>query len=207
MLPALPTGSATTSGGAELIDDLEGAGLLARDAVGVHRVDHDDAPIVAERANGRQRLVEVALDHDQPCAGGKRLGQLAARHLAGRQDDVARQPGGRGVCSGRCGCVAGRCADDSLRPAGQGPVHGEHHAAVLERACRVRALDLQVQRVEPQLAAESRGMDQRRSPLPQGDREGLAGKGDEIAIPLEERRIRGHQLVSASRTIRACSSM
>ena len=94
---------------AQRIDDLEGNGLLAGDAVGVDRVDDRRHAVVAEPAHGGQRLVEVAVDHDQPGAGRNRLRQLAAGNLAGRQDDVAwqtrprrrRRPRRRSCCRSR----------------------------------------------------------------------------------------------------------
>ena len=51
-MPALPTGIASASGRlAELVEDLEGGGLLALDPVGVDRVDELDRVAVGELAD------------------------------------------------------------------------------------------------------------------------------------------------------------
>ena len=99
MLPALPTGRASASGARPSASTISQApGLLPLEPVRVDRVHDHGQALLAEPADGGQRGVEVAVDHDQPGPGGERLRQLAARHLAGGQDDVARQPGSGGVC-------------------------------------------------------------------------------------------------------------
>ncbi len=61
MLPALPTGMQWTSGASpSSVDDLEGSGLLALDAERVDGVDDGDRRALAELADDRQRVVEVA---------------------------------------------------------------------------------------------------------------------------------------------------
>ena len=83
-------------GAAEVVADLEGGGLLAVEAERVDRVDqrHRVVVLLGERADDPERLVEVAVDGDDPGAGDQRLEQLADRDLALRQDDDDLEPGG-----------------------------------------------------------------------------------------------------------------
>ena len=69
---------------AEVVADLERGGLLALEAERVDRVDegHRVVVLLGERADDRERLVEVAVDGDDPGAGHQRLEQLARRDLA-----------------------------------------------------------------------------------------------------------------------------
>ena len=73
----------------------------------------------------------------------QRLRELAGRDLALRDDHGAAQPGARRVRGGRRGRVAGRGADHGLRPLAHGRRDRTGHPAILERARRVRALELQ----------------------------------------------------------------
>ena len=84
----------------------------------------------------------------------ERLEQLADRDLALGQDDDHLHPGRRAIGRGGCRGVAGRRADDGGRAGLGGLRHGDDHAAVLERAGRVLALDLEVQVPEPERRAE-----------------------------------------------------
>ena len=83
---------------------------------------------------------------------GTRLGELAGRDLALRDDHRAARPGPGRVGGGRGGGVAGRCADDRLGALAYGRGHRARHPAILERTGRVRALELQ-----PDLGARALG--------------------------------------------------
>ena len=69
---------------AEVVADLEGGGLLALEAERVDRVDQRDRVVVllGEGADDPERLVEVAVDGDDPGPGDQRLEQLADGDLA-----------------------------------------------------------------------------------------------------------------------------
>jgi hypothetical protein len=173
-------------GAPQRVHDLERGRLLPRQAIGVDRVDHDGEPLLSQSPHGGEGRVEVAVHHDETRAGRERLGELAAGDLAGRQDDVAGQARGRGIGGSRGGRVSGRGADDGARTLANGAVHGEHHAAILEGAGGIGALDLQVQLLEADLRAQPPGVDQRGRTLAQRDREGLAFARKQVSVSLEE---------------------
>ena len=183
MLPALPTGMASTSGARPRSSQISKArGLLALEAERVDRVDQRDRVVVllGQRPDDPERLVEVAVDGDDPRAGDERLEQLADRDLARRQDDDDLEPGGRAVGRGRGRGVAGRGADDRPGAVLERLGDGHDHAPVLERAGRVLALDLEVQVGEARAPRPSRSrVDERREPLAEGQRRGRVGDRQE----------------------------
>jgi hypothetical protein len=67
---------------AEDIDDLEGRGLLALDAIGVDRVDEVDRVGLGEFAAQRQAVVEVPVDLEQGRTVRDGLAHLPGRDLA-----------------------------------------------------------------------------------------------------------------------------
>ena len=75
-------------------------------------------------------------------------------------------------------------------PSSSGLGHGDDHAAVLERAGRVLALDLEVQVAQPERRAEALGADERRDALAEGQRRRRVGHRQEPAIALDEARPR-----------------
>ena len=176
MLPALPTGSTCTSGASPRKSTISKArGLLALEPHRVHRVHQRDRVVVGQPAGEPQAVVEVAADHDHLGAVHDRLGELAGRDLALRHQHQRLDPGPGGVRRHRRGGVAGRGADHRLGALADGDGERDGHAAVLERAGRVVALDL-----EPDLArrcsSESHAaVDQRGAALAQGDRRGAVG--------------------------------
>ena len=186
MLPALPTGIASAAGRlAQLVDHLERGGLLALDPVRVDRVDELDRVLLRELADERERVVEVAADRDHPRAVHQRLGELADRDLALGHDHGAAHPGPRGVGGGARRRVAGRGADHGLGAAARGARDGDGHAAVLERAGRVRALELQEDPRADALGDDGR-LDQRRRALVQGH-DGVALLEREVlAVALDQ---------------------
>ena len=154
-------------GVAEHVDDLERRRLLALDAELVDAVDQAHRVVDRQLAGQREAVVEVALDLQQLGAVHERLGQLAHRDLALRHEDGAGDAGARGVGGGAGAGVAGGGADDRLRALLDGLADGHRHAAVLERAGRVGALDLEVD-VAPGAAGELRRRQQRGVALLQG---------------------------------------
>ena len=152
---------------AELLDHLEGRGLLALDPVRVDRVHELDRVLLRKLADEGERVVEVASDRDHARAVHQRLGELADRDLALGDDDGAAHPGPRRVGGGACRRVAGRGADHGLSAAAGRARDGDGHAAVLERAGRVGALELEEDPRAHALRDHGR-LDQRRRALVQG---------------------------------------
>ena len=128
---------------AELLVDLERGRLLALEPERVDRVDERDRVAAGELADDLERLVEVAAQRDDARAVHQRLGELARGDLALGTMTAPPMPGPRGVGGQRRGGVARRRADDRLGAVAHGVGHRARHAAVLERARRVRALELQ----------------------------------------------------------------
>jgi hypothetical protein len=60
MLPAFPTGCRARRAPHELVDELEGRGLLTLEAELVDRVDQRDRVALGQLAHQLERLVEVA---------------------------------------------------------------------------------------------------------------------------------------------------
>ena len=170
---------------AELLDDLERRGLLALEAVLVDGVDERDRLAVGERAHERQRLVEVAAQGDHARAVHERLGELALGDLALRHDHRAGQAAARGVGGGARGGVAGRGADDGLGALAHGGADGARHAAILERAGRVEALELQPHLGLHELG-EVRRVDERGAALAERDDGIVGGEGQALAVALHE---------------------
>ncbi len=171
-------------GVAEEVDDLEGGGLLALQPHRVDRVHQRDRVVLGEPARDPQAVVEVAADHDHLGAVHDRLGELAGGDLALRHQHERLDAGPRGVRRHRGGGVAGRRADDGLGALADGDRERDGHAAVLERAGRVVALDL-----EPDLGAGEVGepgrLDHRGAALAQGDRRGAVGEVEPVAVLLD----------------------
>ena len=168
-MPALPTGIASAPGRlAELLDHLEGGRLLALYPVGVDRIDQLDRVLLGELADDRQGVVEVSLEGDDAGAVHERLGELADRDLALRDDHRAAQPGPGRVGGGAGRGVAGRGADHRLRPPALGPRDRDRHPPVLEASGRVRALELEMDAGADPLREPGR-LDQRRRALLEAD--------------------------------------
>ena len=189
MLPALPTGMASTSGARPRSSQISKAAVFW-----------------PSRRNGLIELTTVtgwsscsASARTMPSAWSK-LPSMAmtlapamsawsslpiAMWPLGRMT-MTSMPGGRAVRRRRCRGVAGRRADDGPGTVLGGLGHRDDHAAVLERAGRVLALDLQVQVGEPERRAEAPRVDQRREPLAEGQRRGRVGDGQEPAVALDE---------------------
>ena len=162
---------------AQLVAHLERRGLLALDAVRVDRVHQLDRLALDDLLHELQRLVEVAAQRDHARAVHHRLGELAARDLALRDDHRAAHARARGVGGRARGRVARRGADDRLRPLALRPRDRERHAAVLEAAGRVHPLELEV-RLDADALRQARRVDQRRRALHQRhDRESSASSG------------------------------
>jgi hypothetical protein len=132
-----------------------------------------------------ERLVEVAAQRDDAGAVHERLGELAGGDLALGDDDGAGQPRLRRVGGGARGGVARRGADDRLGALAHRGRHGAGHAAVLERAGRVRALEL-----EPHLAADALGhegrVDERRRALAERHDGVVVGERQVLAEALDQ---------------------
>ena len=156
---------------AEHLDDLEGAGLLALDAVVVHRVDEVHGVVRGELARDVEAVVEVALHLQELGVVRDRLAQLAHRDLALGHEHGGLDAGVRRVRRGRGRRVAGRGADDDLRAALDGLRDGHGHAAVLEGAGRVHALELHPH-VGAGAARERGGGQERRAALAERDDRG-----------------------------------
>ena len=147
VLPRLPPGRAITSGicQPQLLEQLEDDRLLPLEAERVDRVDEVDVVAVGQLAQQGQRLVEVALDLDDPRAVGDRLRQLAAGDLALRHQHQRRHARRRRVGGERGRGVAGRGAGDDAGADRLGVADADGHAAVLEGRGRVLALVLELE--------------------------------------------------------------
>ena len=132
--------------GSQLLDHLEGGGLLALQPVGVDRVEQRHRAPLDQLPHQPQRVVEAALHRDHAGAADLGLGQLAAGDGALRQHHRQPDPGAAAVGGGRGRRVAGRGADGVGRPLLERLGDGHRHAPVLERAGRVQSLVLEVAR-------------------------------------------------------------
>ena len=190
----------------ETVDDLEGRRLLALEADRVDRVDQRDRVAVGERAGELEAVVEVAAHLDHLGAVDQRLGHLGGADLAVGDEHDRGDPGLGGVGGHRGARVARGGADDRLGTLVDGHRDGRGHAAVLERAGRVLALDLQ-----PHLtlggAGEPLGVDQRGATLAERHRLGVLGDVEEGAILLDHTAplAVGHQTAPSTRITEATS--
>ena len=184
--PALPTGIASASGGPpELLADLEGGRLLPLDPIRVDGVDQLDRVALGQLADDPERVVEVAADRDHARAVHQRLGELADRDLALGDDHGPAQSGPGRVGGGACGRVAGRRADHGLGAVLDGARDGNGHPAVLERAGRVGALDLQIHPGADALRDQRSGKQGRAALVERDDRVVLADR-QVLAVFLDQ---------------------
>ena len=153
---------------AEHLDDLERRGLLALDAVVVDRVHEVHRVVRGEVARDVEAVVEVALHLQQLGVVRDGLAELAHRDLALGHEHGGRDARVRGVGGRRRRRVARGGADHDLRTALDGLGHGHRHAAVLEGAGGVHALELHPH-VGAGAAGERRRGQERRAALAEGD--------------------------------------
>ena len=95
-------------------------------------------------------------------------------------------PGARRVRRGGRGGVPGRRADDGLGAVLDRLRDRHRHAAVLERARRVRALDLQQHAADAGTRRDPGRLDQRRVALEERDDRGVGPDRQELAVRLDE---------------------
>ena len=158
----------------QCVDDLEGAGLLALQPVGVHAVHEGYREALGQVLREFERVVEIALhlQHARPVHQG--LGHLPERDLSLRHEHGAREPRLRRVRGGRGARIAGRGADDGLGTLFDRFRDRERHAAILEGAGGVGSVVLQPH-LAPGLVGERIGADERGATFTEGDhRRGLA---------------------------------
>ena len=150
MFPPLPTGSTWRSGASPRASTISKAAVFWPSIrTGLTELTSATGIALGQRAGQPQAVVEVAFDLDHLGAVHDRLGELARRDPAGRQQHDGFSPPRDGVRRGRSRGVAGGGADHRLGTLAGGDADGDGHAAVLEGPGRVGALDLQ-----PDLAAE-----------------------------------------------------
>ncbi len=154
---------------AEVIDDLEGGGLLPLDAVRVHGVDQGDARPLGQILRDAQRIVERTVDGDDLGAVSDRLRELAGGDAAGRDDDVGPQPMACRVGGGRGGGIAGGGAEQRGGAILDRLGDRHHHPAILKGAGGVRVLQLEVERLEAQLGTNDARTHQRRPAFAERD--------------------------------------
>mmetsp|Transcript_13167 Transcript_13167/g.44609 ORF Transcript_13167/g.44609 Transcript_13167/m.44609 type:complete len:517 (+) Transcript_13167:425-1975(+) len=122
----------------ELLEDLDGRGLLALDAQGVEGVGQVDGHLLDHLLDELHAAVKVCVHLDHGCAVGDRLEQLGGGDLAPGQDDHAGDARGGAVGrEGRGGVPRGRAAHrGDLGGARLAHVvhlgHEHRHAKVLE---------------------------------------------------------------------------
>ncbi len=188
-MPALPTGMHSAFETAfEALVDLERGSLLALDAKLVDGVDEHDRMRVGELAYQRQRLVEVALQRDHARTVYERLGHLALCDLALRDDHRTGDARARRVCGGARRSVARGGTDHGLCAVAHGRGDRARHPAVLERAGRVGALELQAHCRAHHLR-EHRRAQQRRRALLQADKRVAELERQPLAIALDQRHV------------------
>ncbi len=157
-----------------------------------------------------QRVVEGAVNLDHTRAGGARLRALRRRRPAGGRQHDRTQPGPRRVGRGAGGSVSRRRADDRVRARLDRALDGDDHAAVLEAAGRVRALDLEVQ-VDAERLREARCADERRRALAEREPRGglhahpssVTPRSETTGSGVERRLIAGSCPIAASASSRA----
>ena len=129
---------------AELLDHLEGGGLLTLQPVGVDRVQQRHRAALDQLSHQPQRVVEAALHGDHAGAADLGLSQLSAGDGTLREHHRQPDPGAAAVGGGRGRGVAGRGADGVGGSLLERLGDGHRHPPVLERAGRVQPLVLEV---------------------------------------------------------------
>src|SRR5699024_5797010 len=171
---------------AEHVDDLESGRLLPLDTHRVDRVDQTDLRVGGGGLAGQfEAVVEVAVDLDDRRAVHDRLGQLARRDLALRDEDRAAHPGARGVRRRGGRGTSGRGAQHRLLPPCTRVGHRHRHPAVFERPGRVEPLHLQVD-VTAGDPGEVVRRDERGAALVQGHGLPVVPDRQPVAIGLDE---------------------
>ena len=193
MLPALPTGMQSASRPPSRPSWISKAAVFWPSMrYFVDRVHEHDRVRVGELAHERERLVEVAGQRDHARAVDERLGHLALRDLAVGDDHRAGDARARGVRGGARGGVAGGGADHGLRAVAHRGRDRAGHAAVLERARRVGALELQAHRRAHQLREHGRAQ-QRRGALLQADQLVAGLERQALVVALDQRHVRARE--------------
>ena len=191
MFPALPTGMARMSGARPSSSQTSKAPVCwPVEAERVDRVDegHGVVVLLGERPHDGQRLVEVAVDGHDPRPGHQRLEELALGDLPARQHDDDLHPGRRAVGRRGRGGVPRRGAHDRAGARLERLGDGKDHPAVLERAGRVHALELEVEVRDADGRAEPGGVDERRAALAEGEPRGRVGDGQERPVAVHQAR-------------------
>ena len=188
MLPALPTGIASASGGSPSSSTTSNAAVFWPSIrYGLTELTSSTGWFSASSRTISQRLVEVAAQGDHPGAVDQRLGELADRDLALGHDHRPAQPGAGRVGGGARRGVAGRGADHRLGAGAGGARDGDRHPAVLEAAGRVRALELE-QHPGADPLGDHRRLDQRGRALVEGDHRVAGLERQPVAVALDQRR-------------------
>jgi len=154
----------------ESIDDFEGCGFLALQAIGIDRVDQGDGIFFSRLTDDVQGAVEVAADRQNLGAIHQGLGQLSLGDVAVRnQDEGPHAPPAR-IGRGRGACVARARTDHGFAAILLGLADGHGHATVLEGTGRVQAVVFHID-LDPLADAVSDRWDgnQRCRPFAEGD--------------------------------------
>ena len=174
----------------ELFGDLERARLGAFRVVRAE-VDVGEAPAVPIR-DLRAQPVDVvvgAVDRHDPRAVHRRSDDLAGLEVVGDEDEAGQAQACR-VRGDAVGEVARRRAREHARAELDRPGRSHRHDAVLVRQRRViHAIVLDVDRLDPEAGGEPVGPDERR-PARREPRAGLAGDGQQLAVPPQVARAR-----------------
>ena len=177
---------------AQGFDDLEGRGLLALQAERVDRVDDGDRGVVGDFLHQPHAVIEVALNLQHLGAMNHGLRQLAERDLAvGNQHEAGDAGAGR-ISRRRRRGVAGGGADDGPAARLDRLGHRHGHAAILEGAGGVQALEFHEQL---DVLADQPGnvdqLNQRRVALVKADGWRLGGDGQAAAVFVDEAGVAG----------------
>ncbi len=187
MLPALPTGmqsasrppsrSSCISNAAVFWPSMRNSLIELTSTIGC---DFD------QLANELECLVEIARQRDDPGAVDQCLGHLAFGDLAVGDDHRTGDARARRVSSGAAGGVAGGGANHRLRAVAHRRRDGTGHAAILERAGWVGALQLEAHAGAHHLREHGRAQQWRGALLQADDRIALLER-EAIAVALDQR--------------------
>ncbi len=122
------------------LDDLEGRGLLALQAVGIDGIDQGNGGVGCHLLDDLHTRIKISADLQDHGAVHHGLGELTQGNLSLRDDHKGPHP--RPRCIGRsCGRgIPGGSADDHLTSLFPGLGHGHGHTAILERTGGIETL-------------------------------------------------------------------
>jgi hypothetical protein len=168
----------------QLLDNLEGGGLLSLDAVGIDRVDDCKVTGLSQLAHESQGVVKISPNGNDSRSIDIGLDHLASGDTSRRKKDGALHSGTCGIGGGGSGGIAGGGAEDGMGTllGGLGDRHG--HAPILERAGRIQSLVFDIDLTAGDRTQFGR-MNQRCGTLAQRDDGRGIGDRQELSVALD----------------------